>query len=55
MSGGEAAWIVEALINDAMATGPVDSCREDPKKAATTGGRKAAYSPKTAGSPASSA
>ena len=33
---------VTALIREAMATGPVARCREDPQKAAITGGRKAA-------------
>ena len=36
---------VVALMSEAMATGPVDKCREEPKSAAMAGGRKAAYSP----------
>jgi hypothetical protein len=32
-------------MRETTATGPVASCRDDPKKAATIGGRKEAYKP----------
>ena len=44
LSGASPCTVV-ALMSEAMATGPVDKCREEPKSAATAGGRKAAYSP----------
>jgi hypothetical protein len=35
-----------ADISDTTATGPVANCRLEPNRAATMGGRKAAYRPK---------
>ncbi len=46
---------VADVISETTATGPVASCRLEPKSAATIGGRNEAYRPKCGGSPASCA